>query len=139
MTARNVFASLMSFVVPGLGQVLNGRLQRAALFFGGWLVCAPIGLRLLLVFPRPINVLFGTTFIAVVFISVLDAALDDPTKGKPTRPATGVVVALGIAMFLTSRAWILVGRELNVQLFRVPTGSMLPGLLIGDHVAVDRA
>src|SRR5262249_24119817 len=98
----------------------------------------PVGLRLLLVLPRPFNVFSGMTFIAVVLLSALDAAIDDPTKGKPTTPVRNVVV-LGIAMFLTSRAWILVGREFNVQLYKFPTGSMLPTISIGDHLAVDRA
>ena len=53
MTGQRVLAAFLSYIVPGLGQVLNGNLGLAAFCFGASMVLVPIGYRLLLVLPQP--------------------------------------------------------------------------------------
>lgn len=43
-SAGNILAALVSFFVPGLGQLFQGRFLAAAVQFGGWLALGLFGL-----------------------------------------------------------------------------------------------
>src|SRR5262249_51386851 len=124
---------------PGLGQVLNGRAERAAVFFSAWILLLPVSLRLLLTLPTPLNLVSRLPLKIVTLFSALDAALDDPSKSKPSRPSSALVAALGLTMLAISFGWIWLVRELDAQAVKTPTSSMAPTLLTGDHFVVDRA
>ncbi len=73
----NVIAALASFFIPGLGQLLQGRLGMAILQFIAW------GIALLLVW-----LLVGWILLPLVYLwTILDAALYRPEPCNPQPPA----------------------------------------------------
>lgn len=53
-----------------------------------------------------------------------------PDKETPVQFSTSTIITLIAALFILT---------FNVQAFEIPSGSMEPTLLVGDHVLVDRA
>ncbi len=73
----NVIAALASFFIPGLGQLLQGRLLMALLQFIAW------GISIALCW-----IIIGCIFIPLVYLwTILDAALFKPTGCDPRPPA----------------------------------------------------
>lgn len=61
----NVIAAILSFFIPGFGQLVERRTQAAMLFFGGWIISAILCVAIV-----------GFVLTPVVWIwSVIDAAL----------------------------------------------------------------
>jgi len=54
---------------------------------------------------------------------------DKPEKGKLRENIEAIVIAIVLALFI---------RTFIVQAFKIPSGSMIPTLLIGDHILVSK-
>lgn len=58
-----------------------------------------------------------------------DAQKEKPEKGKLRENVEAIVIAIILALFI---------RTFIVQAFKIPSGSMIPTLLIGDHILVSK-
>ena len=100
-----------------------GRWQRAlvwdALFFG----------YIALIFHAPMWILF-----ALLVAQAIDATLLDPADDR-TEPHFAIVALIALTALGTT-AGVL--RASWVEAFKIPSGSSIPTLLVGDHIFVDK-
>jgi signal peptidase I len=138
---RAIWSGLLSFVMPGLGQV-HARSWRLGVLLLGVTMAATVALDGLSQFrPEPTTIAVSLALIAAFVLFALGAAADAVRRTRGTirfaRPPwfrstwfTAVVVllldvAVGVVM---PRGW---------RSFSIPSGAMLPTILIGDRVMVD--
>ncbi len=134
-------AFLLSLFAAGTGQLYVGRTRRAV----GWLALAALGPpvvgTLLPAASRAGLLLFALLVFAVPLLARPLSAFDTlglalpPDGRRPT--AVVVVVAFGVS-FGVMVASPFVTRTFLVEAFKIPSGAMMPTLLVGDHVFVDK-
>ena len=129
---------------PGIGQLYNGKLRKAAAFVIGLPIALALCLRVMIALPtRPWNVLLPMCSVAAfVIASWVDAGRDARRLRQVPRPWYGrwytCLVAGLLNVFVIMPASLVVMRATWAQAFKLPSGSMEPTLLIGDHFLVDR-
>ena len=137
-------AGVMS-LSPGLGQLYNGQVTKAILFYVGSWGLAIVFLAMLLYSPfaPPLNVVIPTLILAVAYIAfVADAVIIARRQGdqyelKPFNRwyvYLGFIVLGGLANEFIANDF----RQSSVQAFKIPAKSMMPTLLLGDHILVDK-
>jgi signal peptidase I len=144
-------AGLLSFLVPGLGQVYNGQATKGLLFYfilsvsGGFL----ISLIHFLLKPPSSPFFLWVIFLAVIFISlvlylfiIFEAIYSakkisgDYSLKKYNRWYIYLLIILVIRLAGFSVNTTVI--EHNIfKAYEVPAGSMMPTLLIGDHFLCD--
>lgn len=135
-------AGVLSVLVPGLGHIYAGRTRRAYM-----ILFNEIGLSFLLAVTMWLTRWVG--IVVVIFILAplwwITVTLDSVRIARSTRsrnvpptktPATYVLFIL--ATFVFSNVAFALTRSQLIQAFRVPAGSMMPTLLAGDYVMVDK-
>jgi signal peptidase I len=138
-------ALLLGVLFPGLGHVHAGALRRAALaFLALWLLIGPaaIALPMLATGLAGLPILGYGAALALLLAVPADGALAAGRarrRGKSGRPrwwmyAGYAALVLGTAQAARAAIPLL---PLPYRTFRIPTGSMIPTLLIGDHVLAD--
>lgn len=137
---RNAFvAFLLSLILPGLGQIYNGQLKKAVIFFN-----------LLLLVPFLFGIIRGTTYfyglLTLVIIEVglrLYIIIDGVKNAKrqkdyilKTYNAWYYYLLIGVAMFAV--VWIYgISSVLGTQSFKIPTTSNSPTFQVGDRLVAD--
>jgi signal peptidase I len=136
-------ALLLACCTAYLGQIYNGQLKKAVLFFCIGVAIMAGGIATLFTsVPAPFNVL--TMFVGTVgwwIFVIVQATVYAKRHGAPYRPKWynkwyAYVVAVMIAIALGS-AFTTVIKSRIVRAFRIPTSSMMPSLLPGDCVFAD--
>jgi hypothetical protein len=141
---RPVVAGLADLLLPPLGHFYVGAPQRGiTLWIGGWLVLTIGALATVRVPGLALAVLVATIVLALaIFIALLVDAFQvarrqgrDYQLRRYNRWYVYIVVAcVGWLVSTLMRDGILS----HVQAFRLPSGSMAPTLLAGDHLYVDK-
>ncbi len=134
-------ASVLSLLVPGLGQAFNGRLITAAAFG------LPLPLLLILLSPKAILNTFGGLVTWLLFqlsisvtacISAYRSGLKAASAGLASRVSwgrrIGSVVAAGTCIGLANHAAIALS---TTRAYIIPVDSMAPTILKGDRVMAD--
>lgn len=132
-------AAVLSLVCTGLGQLYSGQWKKGALFYFGEMV---LGLGLLFCF-RTFNLLlvFIGVLLAVNVGVAVEAYRTARTRTKYVlEPFNRVwvyilIVALSIGLG-TAMEWTV--QASYYQTFKVPSGSMIPTLHIGDHFMAEQ-
>lgn len=142
MRRDTAIAVLLSFIVPGLGQLYAGQLKRGVLcyaLFVMWLFTF-MAMVVTLPFGRHSILLFYTgSFIARV-IAAIDAALTARKQAMPYQPKSynkwyvyvGAIVILSVINPTYLIPFFIAGAV------RIPTGSMQDTVLPGDHVLINK-
>ncbi|MBN1756447.1 signal peptidase I [bacterium] len=134
-----LFALILSFLLPGAGQLYNGQAWKA-LFFFTVTCCAPLGLLfqgLGYTLPGMIILLVGTFLIWLIVL--LDAFF---TARKRTPGLSWIQRRWFVILPIVVGAVVLYGPlTRNVQCnflaaYKIPSDSMSPTLRDGDHIAV---
>ncbi len=134
-------AFLLSLFAPGTGQLLMGRPRRAL----GWLALAVVTPPVFgLLMPGASRAGLAIPLFALLVVPFLArplAALE--TLWIAPGPDTKRPGALGVlAAFVASFALIVLAtfftRVFLLEAFKIPSGSMVPTTLVGDHVFVDK-
>jgi len=133
-------SGLFSLVEPGLGQIYNGQARKGIIIMLLPLLLLP-GLLLCLNSSKAL-IVCALLAIAYYIIVVGDAVSNARRLGpeyqlkKYNKIAVYIgVIVLASLINLTLKGWI---RSNYVQAFKIPAASMVPTLLIGDHILVDR-
>lgn len=137
---RNAFVVfLLSLALPGLGQVYNGQLKKAVIFFG-----------LLLLVPFLFGIIRGTTcFYGLLTLVIIEVGLrlyiifDGVKNAKrqkdyilKTYNTWYYYLLIGVAMFAV--VWIYgISSILGTQSFKIPTTSNSPTFQVGDRVVAN--
>lgn len=140
---RPILAGLLSFLVPGLGQLYSGQARRAATLLALYYLAVGVGIILALslpVTPLSILALLAPPLGAFVYV-VVDAVRVARFAPEPyvLRWYNRWYVYAGlIALFAFVIAPLTEGfiKGHALQAFRIPTSGMEPSLLIGDYLLV---
>jgi signal peptidase I len=140
---RPWLAAVLSLLMPGVVHAYLGRVGRGALVLAGTLVTA-----LLVTFAeaavliRPsraiavisITLAFGVAFGFIVFVA-RDAY--HVARSAPTTRRIGAALAFLVASVVLYEALVQPVSRCFVRPYTMPSASMAPTLLVGDHVMVD--
>ncbi len=145
-TRRWWVAGLLSYLVPGLGQVYNGQAAKGLLFnflftiWGGVVFAVLIRTLKLSVTAGSAAALTGLFLLGLaaqlaVAVEAMRGALRAGADFSPRKYNTPLLYAGVLAVCLTVQASLssAVGEHI-LKAFRIPTGSMTPTLEPGDHV-----
>ncbi len=142
-TRKGWLAGVLSFLIPGLGQIYNGQGKKGLLLLALPFLAAPFSC--LAARNNAFLSLLSSLLVAVAFtlFAIVDAVVKARRSGEGFRPRryNRWYVYLGIfilytALKLSATAYV---KANVVQAFKLPAGSMEPTLLIGDHFLVDRS
>ena len=117
-----LLAGIASFLFPGAGPALIGKLRLAVI----WAIAGAVPFLVLMVW-APAS--------AIVLVIRAAAAVDAVVRAwragkvRPDYERAGLVIGAQVVYLVILNLWV-------VQLVRVPTTSMVPTLQIGDHVIV---
>lgn len=134
-----VAAFFLSLVAPGAGQYYFGRSYRGLV----WLCIAalgPIAIGAITPSMARAGLLVAVLPLVLIvtparFYAAIDAVRVAPNAQRPSLVAVAAAVAVSLS-FITAGTFIT--RKLFLEAFNIPAGSMVPTLLIGDHVFVDK-
>ena len=128
---------VLGLVAPGLGHAFVGHARRGA----AWAVSPAVAVVLLAsVLPSSTSAgrvvaICGAASALLYLASIVDAVVLSPARHRALSPAgvfatlaAPLVLSIGVALFLRSSV---------VQAFKVPSGSMIPTIMLGDHLFVD--
>jgi len=141
---RPWIAGLLSLIQPGLGQVYNGEIRKALVFYLLPMLIFP-GLILCLhsEFVRIFLVSFALFSTAYYVTAISDAVRTArrynvnylPKKFNKIIAYIGVFL-LAVTVNLSTSAVL---KSSVIKAYKLPSGSMEPTLLIGDHILLDRS
>jgi signal peptidase I len=126
--------ALFSYPLAGAGFYLLGHRRR----FAAWNTAGLLAWALLIVavwvpLPRLCLISVGL-MLAALLASLAATAL---TKPAPTRVKNALLMA--VLLIVAGRAGNLVVKELVVEAFQIPSGAMVPALLVGDRIMVRKS
>jgi len=132
-----VALALAMFGGPGLGHVYAGRYGRGF----AWAALPAVTFALALALTHgarglvPLGVLLAIGLGALLVLcvdTVVVAAKSD------ARASFGLVAAIGVGLLVYGAALRLGVRAFVLEAFKVPSGSMTPTVLVGDHILIDK-
>jgi signal peptidase I len=136
-----VFAVLLSLCAPGVGHVLIGAFRRGL----AWAIGLPL-LGLVVLFAVPMSLVAFAAALVILVGAYVGAAVD-VARRPISRPswkrlplALGGLLLAGLVLnaFVTQPV-VTYYRTHYVQAFTIPSGSMMPALLVGDYILTDKA
>ncbi len=129
-------AALLSLVAPGLGQIYLGRTGRGLAWMGGALVLPFVPAVVASELGKGAFVALTIAGLALVIGGAVDAVrFCTPVGAVPTAR----VATIGVVFYFVGPILIaLFLRAFVVEAFKIPSGSMIPTLVVGDHVFADK-
>ena len=120
-------ALFWSRVLPGVGQLLDGRRTIGIVFLSATLLVSAVG-----------NELLASILGALVAIGALIESWLGSKRARPQALEAPRVIAIGTFLLLVGSIAAPILRATLVQAFRMPAESMLPTLHPNDYFVVDR-
>lgn len=135
MRARRAIAIIGSIFLPGFGHFALGHRRKAVVWWLGFYVVIPLVVFGTL-FKVPWLAFLGLITAVVAWVAMLVDVIRRPllSDATPRWPVlVGVVVVLLLLQTIISGS-----RTYHSQAFTMPSGSMIPTLLVGDYVYADK-
>ncbi len=143
-TINIIGAILFTFLTFGLGQISCGKIRRGIIIY---VLSFIVGFLAIYICTRPIppfNIIIATIiFVGLYLFVLIDAFLisRNPKNTLKINPLIGYLLIVGIwqlnSSFITPTIAKIV-KEDFVQAYQIPSGGMIPTLLVGDHLLVDK-
>jgi len=135
---KPIFAFLLSFVTPGLGQIYNGQFKKGISYLVGVFLINMVFSFLLLKF-------YGAILYLIIEIGLLLFILIDAVRGAnklkaiTLKPFNKWYIYLIIFLLSAVISQVLLWTIKNnvAKAYRMPSSSMAPTLLAGDHLIAD--
>lgn len=139
-------AALLSFILPGVGQVYCGRFVRGLIFGLIYGLAIPVTFGLLAYFGPAPSILFGLLAIAATLGVVVAAGMDAYRLAVTTRSDYGlkvynrptVYLLIGLMIQGSSIGYSLHVRASLFEAFRVSSVSMFPSIAVNDRILGDK-
>ena len=138
-------AGFLSLVVPGLGQAYNGQPKRGLVYYVLIWVVYPAALLIAMgLASPPFNIIGALLLLLLTYAYIVGHAIRIArTEGEAYRLKPYNRWYLYLAMFLLSAFGVQPAastliKAFLVQAYKIPSGGMLPTLLIGDHILVEK-
>jgi signal peptidase I len=129
-----VVMALVSYPLSGAGLYLLGRSRRAVF----WVITTVLLWSIMIAAVRTSQPMLAVIAMAVTLLSTLGAVVDTAfAKPGPAR-ALGSAWLVVLALFVGGRGGAFAVRHWLVEAFQIPSGAMIPTLLIGDHIFVKK-
>ncbi|MGD0528279.1 MAG: S26 family signal peptidase, partial [Polyangiaceae bacterium] len=135
-------AAILAFALPpGVGQAYLGLTRRAVAWFVVFvvlLVAVPVALPALgaAMGERAAVAVYLVALAARWIAPVVDVLQVKRERFRPTR--TGLVIAFACVGLVDVMALSFATRVSLIEAFKIPSGAMIPTLLVGDHIFVDK-
>jgi len=133
-----VIAALLSLIAPGVGHAFVGRSLRGVVWFAAPLMLAVLSLA---VAREPsikaVFAILGASLFLGYSGAIIDVLVMPPHRHRQT--SLPGVIAFVVAPLLLAPMAALTLRKLVVEAYKMPSGSMIPTLMVGDHLFVDKA
>jgi len=139
-------AMLASLLMPGLGQVYNGKLIKGLFIFISLAVIIPLSAWLVVIGPKRIILYSAAAFVLLMLLiyvyAIIDAGRDAKRTGsefrsKPCNRAYIYVIFLVLGAFIFYSLCSYRSQHL-LQLVKVPSHAMLPNVFPGEYLLVDK-
>jgi signal peptidase I len=139
-SASWIVAALLSLVAPGLGHVYGRQTRRGLVWFASMIVfglIVPASMRLRGSVFVIVLLIMATNGFAFALAAAVDAArfVRHPPASRASWRRVGVAA---IAMIAVSQLWRVVLKQLFIESFKNPSGSMIPTIFTGDHFFIDK-
>lgn len=143
-TLNIILSTVLTFFMIGLGQIACGKIKRGvALYILSLILFIAAVFIAIQPFP-PFNIIVaGLTFASVFLFAIIDSILiaKNPDNSLGLKPLIGYLLLIIISIansFLIQPVISKTIKDNYVQAFKIPSGSMIPLLLIGDHILVNK-
>lgn len=144
---RPVIAALLSFAMPGLGQLYNGQLNAGLWTFLGFVAAGALGITLAALYVPAAAMLPLLVLSVVATLGLWLGAIVQAWRGAQARQVyarrgwqvSGLYAVLLVAGHAALYSLIVdTIRQHGVQAFSIPSSSMEPGILKGDFLFADK-
>ena len=132
---RRAAAIVGSLLMAPAGPIILGHFDRVAASFFVDLTGLALYVAGALLF-LPSLVVVGVLLFLLVRLAMIATAIRRPPAAHP--PGVGVAVLAVLALFAIDEAVIQTVKGRLVEAFKIPAGSMIPTLQVGDHIYVDK-
>jgi signal peptidase I len=134
---RPILTSILSAIVPGLGQITQGRIAAGALWLGSFaaLISLAAGLRWSATYAG----FLASILLLIIFncASAGEAFFHTVPSGRRRPPSFLVLLPLLVAFFFGCISWVISFRASGLMSYSVPSTSMQPGIESGDEIVGD--
>lgn len=137
-------AGLLSLIQPGLGQLYNGEIRKALIFYSLPLLLVPAGI--ICIHTEFIRVFMATYLLLALtyyFYAVSDSIKTAKKYKNQYEPKkfnkAYVYIGAYLLVAIVSTSLSAVMKSNFVQAFKISSAAMEPTLLLGDHVLTDRS
>jgi len=139
-----ILAAVLTFFMIGLGQIASGKIKRGiVLYILSLILFIAAAFIAIQSFP-PFNIIAaGLIFISFFLFALIDSILiaKNPDNSLKLKPLIGYSLLAVIVIVNSSLVKPVISKTIKekyIQAFKIPTGSMIPSLLIGDHILVNK-
>lgn len=127
-------AVFLSYLLPGIGQFYNKQVLKGLAFI--------IGIIVLLILEN-IHYLFAILTILLYFLAVKDAfefaeRINGTNKKILEQGSKGARIFVIVVILFGHMPFPDIVKAHFIQAYKFPSGSMIPSLLIGDHILIDK-
>lgn len=131
---------LLNFICPGLGFVYCDELKRAVLFYLFLLCSTTLSFIAILIFPDTLNIICFLLLAAVqiLFILFYSFVISKNPNLKTNNKPLSIVLYLASVILFNSLFFLPVIKNVIVEGFKIPTGSMEKTILVGDFILADK-
>lgn len=129
-----MLAVFLTYILPGIGQFYNKQILKEL---------ALIVVLIILLVLEDIHYLFAILTISLYFLAIKDAFESaeriNGTNGKILEQGNSIARIFVIVMILFSHIpYSDIIKAHFIQAYKFPSGSMIPTLVIGDHILIDK-
>lgn len=142
-TINIITAAILSFLLLGLGQIACGKIKRGiSLYIISNIL---IGIAIFIcIQPFNHNIFVAAIIYIVVFLFVIIDSIiiaKNPDNTLKLKPFVGYLLLVGILIVNSSVIKPVITKTIRndfIQAFKIPAASMMPSILIGDHILVNK-
>ena len=134
----------MSMLMPGLGHISCGKIKRGIILY---LILQILSVAVLIIsfkLPQPYNIaLIAIALVSVYLFIIIDSIViaKNPNNTLKLKPLIGYSIIVGILImnsYAIAPALRSAVKNNIIETFHIPSGAMIPTLLIGDYILVDK-